>query len=220
MRNQITAMATAMAISVQRSWLLPVSSPGAIQAVDHGQAEAVQGNHEGKHYRIGIFCAEAQDAVEGQGRHREQARLEPEVGVERLFLVNANQHVGADADGKGEDQQRKFNVAARLGHGARAGSLGSLAVDGGARRREWGCRTPGAAAVQPPTPSRPEPAWWRTGVGDGDAVGCRALLFRRGGAGEFEVLDDPLCVVKVAWRGQSGGPAAGRTAGANPSGCP
>jgi hypothetical protein len=117
LRNQITAIATAMAMTVQRSWLLPVSSPGSIEAVDHGQAEAVEGNHQGKYYRIGIFGPEPEHPWNTRDGNGEQARLEPEVRIEGLFLVHAHQHVGADPYCEGKQEQGEFHVAPWLGRG-------------------------------------------------------------------------------------------------------
>ena len=97
--------------------MLPGVFPDPVQPVDHRQAEAVEGHHQRKYYRIGIFCAEAQHHVEREGGCGEQARLEPEIGIERLLLVHAHQGVGADADGEGQHQQDQFDIAPRLGCG-------------------------------------------------------------------------------------------------------
>jgi hypothetical protein len=87
----------------------------AVQPVDHGQAESIEGHHQRKYYRIGIFRPEAQDEVEGEGRCGEQARLEPEISVERLLLVHAHEGIRADADREGQHQEDQFDVPARLG---------------------------------------------------------------------------------------------------------
>ena len=218
----MTAIATAMATRVQRSWLLPVSSPRGVQPVDHGQAQSVQGDHQGKYYRIGIFCADPQHEVECQGGRRQQARLEPEVGVEGFLPVHADEGLLAPIPTV-RARTRRSSSTFRRGLGTVSmGVIGHLAD----RRRGGGrvCDPAGGGGAwcwaRPWHWRRP----WRRGrrcggggwgarrrsrvggavagvVGEGDASGTRR---RGGGTGALEVLDDPLCVVEVArgtvWR--------------------
>ena len=134
--------------------------------------------------------------MEDQGGHREEAGLEPEIGVERLRLVDAHQHVGADADGQGQDQQQQLHVAPGLGDGAELAHwpASQAAVGVGEAAGARGCRRSG---------SGPAMGHGAVGVAAGAVAGAgvgerrEALIRRSNGAGAFEVLHDPLGVVEV-----------------------
>ena len=79
--------------------------------------EPVKRDHERKYYRVGIFCAEPQHHMEGEGGQRQESGLEPEVGVERFLPVHAHECLGTDADGEGQDQEDQLHVSSWPGHG-------------------------------------------------------------------------------------------------------
>ncbi|MCY1231701.1 hypothetical protein D9M72_441600 [compost metagenome] len=155
--------------------------PRGVQAMDHGQAQAVQGDHQRKYYRIGIFRTDPQHDVEDKGGGSEQAGLEPEILVKGFFLVHAHQGIGADAHGQGKDQEYQFGVPARLGGGLNLCHLASsqALVDG--LGVADGDGDPGGAAVPSGAGAAPETLGEAVGVAEalaqssaGDVVPVRS----------------------------------------------
>ena len=113
--------------------------PDPVQPVDHRQSEAVEGHHQRKYYRIGIFCPEAQHDVEREGGCGEQARLEPEIGIESLLLVHARPGRWRRCRRRGPAPAGPVRYCAAAWEWDRWVSLAHLA-DRSGRATVWQCR--------------------------------------------------------------------------------
>ena len=95
---------------------------GEVEAVDHGQAEAVERGHQRQQDRVGIGSHETYGDVRGDDQCGQPAAVADQVGGHDALDAEADRGVGADPDREGEDEQEQLRAPAAPVHEAHEGS--------------------------------------------------------------------------------------------------
>ena len=83
-----------------------------VDAIDHREAESVEGSHDGQQHRVGVGRQDAQRDVRGEQQHRQPAAVADDVDRHLTLHADADRGVGSQADGEGEDEQEELGAAA------------------------------------------------------------------------------------------------------------
>ena len=141
---------------------------GQVDAVDHRQAEAVEGGDDGQQDRVGVRREDADHDVAADHERRQPGAVGEQVDREGAVDAEADGGVGADADDEAEEQQHQLGAATSAVD--EAPQAVGMSLPESSRR----------SGLMAPRCTRPGPrTGWRTVTGSGWAWPTWTAVLRR-----------------------------------------